>query len=69
MSIRDGTRLVKLELQGWIVLNSLQWRHLHLAVDLNDSSCRLVNAKEQVDHALPERILEVVIVVSSHGSD
>ena len=60
---------VKLQLKAWKFLRSLECRHLLLSIVLHVSPIRLVYTKEQVDHALPQRIFEVVVVVPTHRSD
>ena len=60
---------MKLQLNGWIILDPLQGWHLLLAIDVYDRLVRLIDAKKEVDHALAERVLEIVVVVATHGCD
>ena len=69
LPLRYGRSAVKLQLNSRIVLDSLQGRHLLLAVDIDDRPIRLIDAEEEINHALAERVLEVIIVVPAHGCD
>ena len=60
---------MKLQLNGRIILDPLQGRHLFLAIDVYYRLVRLIDAKEEVDHALAKRVLEVVVIMPAHGCD
>ena len=69
LPFRDGRRTMQLELEGRVLLDPLQRRHLFLSIDLNYGPVWLIDAQKEVDHALPERVLEVVVVVATDRRD
>ena len=52
-----------------MILEPLYWKRLSLAIDVDGGPVWLVDAQEQIDHALPKGVLEVVVVVTTHRGD
>ena len=56
---------MQLEFKSWVILEPLDRGHLSDPVDVDKGSIRLVDTEEEIDHGLAERVLEVVVVVTT----
>ena len=66
LPLSDSVMLMQSQFQRRVVLETLNWRHLRLAIDVDNGSIRLVYTQEKIDHALSKGVLEVVIVMTTH---
>ena len=60
---------MQLEFKSWVILEPLDRGHLSDPVDVDKGSIRLVDTEEEIDHGLAERVLKVVVIVTTDRSD